>query len=64
MATSTGCWSSTLPSSRLALQVGGSEPDLMAKAAELAERWGYAEVNVNVGCPSRPGPSQVGLVPA
>jgi len=36
----------------LALQVGGSEPDLMAKAAELAERWGYAEVNVNVGCPS------------
>jgi tRNA-dihydrouridine synthase A len=36
----------------VALQVGGAEPDLMARAAELAQRFGYAEVNVNVGCPS------------
>ncbi|MEM9602490.1 MAG: tRNA dihydrouridine(20/20a) synthase DusA [Pseudomonadota bacterium] len=34
------------------LQVGGSEPDDMAYAAELAERWGYAAVNINCGCPS------------
>ncbi|MFX4223996.1 MAG: tRNA dihydrouridine(20/20a) synthase DusA [Thalassobaculum sp.] len=36
----------------LALQLGGSEPDAMAEAARIAEDWGYAEVNVNVGCPS------------
>ncbi|WP_281685771.1 tRNA dihydrouridine(20/20a) synthase DusA [Thalassobaculum salexigens] len=36
----------------LALQLGGSEPGAMAEAARIAEDWGYAEVNVNVGCPS------------
>ncbi|MCR9177223.1 MAG: tRNA dihydrouridine(20/20a) synthase DusA [Alphaproteobacteria bacterium] len=36
----------------LALQLGGSEPEVMAEAARVAEDWGYAEVNVNVGCPS------------
>lgn len=36
----------------VALQVGGSVPDAMARAAELAEAWGYDEVNINVGCPS------------
>jgi tRNA-dihydrouridine synthase A len=36
----------------LALQLGGSEPEAMAEAARIAEDWGYAEVNVNVGCPS------------
>jgi len=36
----------------LALQVGGSEPAELAHAARLAERWGYAEVNLNCGCPS------------
>ena len=36
----------------LALQLGGSEPEAMAEAAKIAEDWGYAEVNVNVGCPS------------
>ncbi len=34
------------------LQIGGSEPDEMAFAAELAQRWGYAAVNINCGCPS------------
>lgn len=34
------------------LQVGGSEPANMAHAASLAERWGYAAVNINCGCPS------------
>ncbi len=36
----------------VALQVGGSEPGAMAEAARLAEAHGYAEVNINVGCPS------------
>ena len=36
----------------VALQVGGSEPEDLAHAAALAERWGYAEINLNCGCPS------------
>lgn len=36
----------------LALQLGGADPAAMAEAARVAEDWGYAEVNVNVGCPS------------
>lgn len=36
----------------VALQVGGSDPDAMARAAAFAQAWGYDEVNVNVGCPS------------
>jgi tRNA-dihydrouridine synthase A len=36
----------------VALQVGGSEPARMAYAAELAEAYGYDEININVGCPS------------
>jgi tRNA-dihydrouridine synthase A len=36
----------------VALQLGGSEPQDLAQAARLAERWGYDEVNLNCGCPS------------
>ncbi|MFO1433665.1 MAG: tRNA dihydrouridine(20/20a) synthase DusA [Candidatus Competibacteraceae bacterium] len=36
----------------LALQLGGSEPALLAECARIATAWGYAEVNLNVGCPS------------
>ena len=36
----------------VALQLGGSEPHDLATCARLAERWGYAEVNLNCGCPS------------
>jgi tRNA-dihydrouridine synthase A len=36
----------------LALQVGGSDPRLLAQAARLGEQWGYQEINLNVGCPS------------
>lgn len=36
----------------VALQLGGSEPDDLAAAARLGERWGYAEINLNCGCPS------------
>jgi tRNA-dihydrouridine synthase A len=36
----------------LALQLGGSDPALMAEAAERGARLGYDEININVGCPS------------
>lgn len=36
----------------LALQLGGSEPAILAQAARAAEERGYDEVNLNVGCPS------------
>ena len=36
----------------VALQLGGSEPQALAECARLALRWGYAEVNLNCGCPS------------
>ena len=36
----------------LALQLGGSEPEDLAFATQLARRWGYDEVNLNCGCPS------------
>jgi len=36
----------------LALQLGGSEPKDLATCARLAEKRGYDEVNLNVGCPS------------
>ena len=36
----------------LALQIGGSEPHDLAKAAQLGQRWGYREINLNCGCPS------------
>ncbi len=36
----------------VALQLGGSEPADLAHCAQLAERWGYDEVNLNCGCPS------------
>jgi len=36
----------------LALQLGGSDPGDLAQAARIAEDLGYAEINLNVGCPS------------
>jgi len=36
----------------VALQVGGSEPQLMADAAKMGADEGYDEININVGCPS------------
>jgi tRNA-dihydrouridine synthase A len=36
----------------LALQLGGSDPNELARCAKLAEQWGYDEINLNVGCPS------------
>jgi|GEM_PF-5608 len=36
----------------VALQLGGSEPALLAEAAKIGEDFGYGEINLNVGCPS------------
>jgi tRNA-dihydrouridine synthase A len=36
----------------VAAQLGGSEPDALAKCAKLVEQYGYDEVNLNIGCPS------------
>ncbi|MEP6443424.1 MAG: tRNA dihydrouridine(20/20a) synthase DusA [Hyphomicrobiales bacterium] len=36
----------------LAIQLGGSDPNKLQKAAKIAEDFGYDEVNLNVGCPS------------
>lgn len=36
----------------IALQLGGSEPEALAKCTKLALDYGYDEVNLNCGCPS------------
>lgn len=36
----------------VALQLGGSDPDELAKAAIMGEQAGYQEINLNAGCPS------------
>ena len=37
----------------LALQVGGSNKDELAKVAKIGEDMGYDEININLGCPSK-----------
>ena len=37
----------------LALQIGGSDPKELAQATKIAESYGYDEINLNLGCPSR-----------
>jgi tRNA-dihydrouridine synthase A len=36
----------------LALQLGGSDPLILAEASKIGQDWGYNEINLNVGCPS------------
>lgn len=36
----------------VALQLGGSEPEDLARCAKLGREWGYNEININCGCPS------------
>ncbi len=36
----------------VALQLGGSEPEELARAARYGEQAGYDEINLNCGCPS------------
>ena len=37
----------------LALQLGGSSPKLLSNAAKIGEDFGYDEINLNLGCPSK-----------
>ena len=37
----------------VALQLGGSSPKLLASAAKIGEEFGYDEINLNLGCPSK-----------
>lgn len=34
------------------LQLGGADPEQLAEAARIGESYGYAEINLNCGCPS------------
>ena len=36
----------------VALQLGGADPDDLARCAAIGQRFGYDEINLNVGCPS------------
>jgi len=36
----------------VAIQLGGADPGDLAEASKIAQDFGYAEVNLNVGCPS------------
>ena len=37
----------------VALQIGGSSPKLLGDAARIGEEFGYDEINLNLGCPSK-----------
>ncbi len=36
----------------ISIQFGGDNPQILKEAAQMAEDWGYDEINFNVGCPS------------
>ena len=36
----------------ISIQFGGDDPRILKEAAQMAEDWGYDEINFNVGCPS------------
>ena len=36
----------------LAVQLGGSDPELLYRAAQICHEYGYDEINLNCGCPS------------
>ena len=37
----------------VALQLGGSSPKLLSNASKVGEEFGYDEINLNLGCPSK-----------
>ncbi len=37
----------------VSLQLGGSSPKLLSNAAKIGEDFGYDEINLNLGCPSK-----------
>ena len=40
-------------SNPVVLQVGGSNPSELAEACKISEDYGYNEINLNLGCPSK-----------
>jgi len=40
-------------SNPVTLQVGGSNPNDLAEACKISEDYGYKEINLNLGCPSK-----------
>ncbi len=50
-----GCWNTDPREHPVALQLGGCDPGELAKAARVGAAAGYAEINLNVGCPERAG---------
>ena len=36
----------------VAVQLGGSDPEVLSQTAKICEDYGYDEINLNVGCPS------------
>ncbi len=36
----------------ISIQFGGDDPEILKVAAQMAQDWGYDEINFNVGCPS------------
>ena len=36
----------------ISVQLGGSDPSVLAKASKICDSFGYDEINLNVGCPS------------
>lgn len=41
------------PRRNVVVQLGGSDPKEMTRAATILEEQGYSEININVGCPSK-----------
>lgn len=39
--------------SNIAVQIAGNSPTSLAKAAKKAEKYGFSEINLNCGCPSK-----------
>ena len=37
----------------VALQLGGSSPKMLSNSAKIGEEFGYDEINLNLGCPSK-----------
>ena len=37
----------------MTLQIGGSNPAELAEACKISEDYGYKEINLNLGCPSK-----------
>ena len=40
-------------SNPVTLQIGGSNPDELSEACKISEDYGYNEINLNLGCPSK-----------